>query len=84
MRSSSLASYLTQSNAEIFAKKHSGREFVETVVEKLDRLTSDETRMVAARILEVIYGVVCHMKVIMKGEKTNSACHALIVEFLSF
>jgi hypothetical protein len=44
----------------------------------------DEARTIAPRILEVIHGLVHHMKVIMKGEQTDSACHPLIVDFPSF
>lgn len=40
---------------------------------KLDRLTLDEARTIAARILGLIHGLVRHMKVIMKGEQTDSA-----------
>jgi hypothetical protein len=42
----------------------------------------DEARTIAARILEVIHGLVQHMKVIMKCKQTDSARHWLIVEFL--
>lgn len=49
---------------------------------KLDRLTLDEARTIAAPILEVIHGLVQHMKVIMKGEKTGSARHDCLFSFL--
>ena len=48
---------------------------------KLDGLSMDEARTIAPRIIEVIHGLVQHMKVIMKGEQTDSACHPLIVDF---
>ncbi len=47
-------------------------------IERLDRLTPDEARTVAARILEVVHGLVLHMTC----EQTNSACLLLAVEFL--
>jgi hypothetical protein len=50
---------------------------------KLDRLTLDEAQTIAARILGVIHGLVRYMRVIMKGEETDSACHPLIVNFPS-
>jgi len=53
------------------------------VVEKLDRLTLDEARTIAARILEVIYGLAQNMNVIMKGEQTDSVCRSLIIELPS-
>lgn len=42
------------------------------VLERLDRLTPDEARMTAAQILEVVYGLVQNMKVVMSGEQTYS------------
>lgn len=51
---------------------------------KLDRLTSDEARMIAAQILGVVHDLIRHMRVIMKGEKTDPACHPLIVSFPFF
>jgi hypothetical protein len=53
------------------------------VVEKLDRLTLDEAQTIAARILEVIYGLVRYMNVVMKGEQTDSACRSLIIKLPS-
>jgi hypothetical protein len=38
---------------------------------KLDQLTLREARTSAARILEIIHGLVQHMKVNMKGEQTE-------------
>jgi hypothetical protein len=50
---------------------------------KSDRLTLDEVRTIAARILEVIHGLVQQMRMIMKGEQTDSAFHPPIVDFPS-
>ena len=46
------------------------------MLERLDRLTPDEARMTAAQILEVVYGFVQNMRVVMGGESMNSAYHA--------
>jgi hypothetical protein len=46
------------------------------VLERLDRLTPDEARMTAAQILEVVYGLVQNMKVVMSGEQMDSVCHS--------
>jgi hypothetical protein len=51
---------------------------------KLDRLTLDEARTIAAWILEIIHGLVQDMKVIIKGEQTDLAYHPLIVDYPSF
>jgi hypothetical protein len=51
------------------------------VLERLDRLTLDEARMTAAHILEVVYGLVQNMRVVVSGEQRDSACHPLAVEF---
>ncbi len=58
----------------------SGWKYEEMVLERLDQLTLDDTRTIAARILEVVHGLVLHMKC----EQTNSACLLLAVEFPSF
>jgi hypothetical protein len=57
----SLTSYVTQCNAAKFVKKLLGEKFVETVLQRLDRLMHDETRMTAAETLKVVYGLVQEM-----------------------
>jgi hypothetical protein len=61
--------YLTQCNAEKLIKKLLGEKHVEAVIQRLDRLTQDETRITAAQILEVVYGLVQNMRVVMDGEQ---------------
>ena len=48
-------------------KKLLGENEVETVLERLDRLTVDEARTTAAQTLEVVYGLVQNMRAIMNG-----------------
>ena len=60
--------YLTQRNAEKLVKKLLGEKDVEAVLHRLDRLTQDEARMTAAQTLEVVYGLVQNMRVVMDGE----------------
>ena len=55
-----------------FVKKLLGETEVETVLQRLDRLTQDEARTTAAQTLEVVYGLVKNMRVIMDGESTLS------------
>jgi hypothetical protein len=57
----------TQGDAEKLVKKLLGENEVEAVLQRLDRLTQDEARMTAAQMLEVVYGLVQNMKVVMDG-----------------
>ena len=52
-------------------KKLLGENEVEAVLQRLDRLTLDEARTTAAQTLEVVYGLVQNMRVIMDGEQTR-------------
>jgi len=79
--SPSLTFYLTQRNAEKFVRKLFGGKYDEMVLERLDRLTLDEARITAAQILEVVYGLVQNMRVVMDGKQTDLACHPLAIEF---
>jgi hypothetical protein len=58
---------LTQRNAEKLVKKLLGENEVEAVLQRLDRLTQDEARTAAAQTLDVVYGLVQNMKMIMDG-----------------
>ena len=66
-----------------FIKKLLGEKEVEAVLQRLDRLTHDEARTTAAQTLEVVYGLVQNMRVVMDGEQTHLACHALAIEYSS-
>ena len=54
--------------AEQFAKKLLGDTEIESILRRLDRLTQEEARMMDAQILEVVYGLMNNMKVVMDGE----------------
>jgi hypothetical protein len=58
---------LTQRNAEKLVKKLLGENEVEAVLQRLDRLTQDEARTAAAQTLDVVYGLVQNMKMVMDG-----------------
>ena len=45
---------------------------VEGVLQRLDRLTMDEARTTAAQTLEVVYGLVQNMRLVLDGEATLS------------
>lgn len=48
-------------------KKPWGENDVGVILQRLDRLTLDEVRATAAQTLDVIHGLVRHMRVVMDG-----------------
>jgi hypothetical protein len=79
----SLMCYVTQHNAVKFVKKGFGEKEVETVLERLDRLTHDEARTTASQTLEVIHILVQNMRAVMDGEQIQSAYYPRSVEYSS-
>ena len=75
--------YLTQLGTEKLIKRFFGEKDVEAVLHRLDRLTQDEARITAAQTLEVVYGLVQNMRVVMDGEQMTIAC-VLVLSNLSF
>jgi hypothetical protein len=51
------------------SKKLLGEKDVEGVLQRLHRLTQDEAWITAAQTLEVVYGLVQNMRVVMDGEQ---------------
>ncbi len=45
-----------------------GEKDIEATIQRLDRLTLDESRATAAQTLEVVYGLVQRRRAIMDGE----------------
>ena len=72
--------YLTQYNTERLAKKFLGDRDIEAVLRRLDRLTQDEARSTVTQTLEVVYGLVQNMKVVLDGEQIYKACRLLGVK----
>ena len=70
--------YLAQHDAEKFAKKLLGENDIEAVLQRLDRLTIEESRMTAAQTMEVVYGLFNNMKVVMDGTETLIAMSILV------
>jgi hypothetical protein len=68
---------VTQRDAETFGKKLLGENNVEAVLQRLDRLTQEEARTTAAQTLEVVYGLMKNMKVVMEG--TNDLLALVVV-----
>ncbi|KAF8266514.1 hypothetical protein EI94DRAFT_1786894 [Lactarius quietus] len=62
---------LTQRGTEKFAKKLLGESEIEAVLQKLDRLTQEEARMMAAQTLEVVHCLVNNVKVVMDDGKAS-------------
>jgi hypothetical protein len=54
-------------DAEKYAKKLIGDNDIEAVLQRLERLTTEELQMTAVQTLEVVYGLVNNMKVVMDG-----------------
>jgi hypothetical protein len=73
---------MTQCNAEKFVKKLLGENEVEAVLQRLDRLNQEEARTTAAQTLEVVYGLVQNMRVVIDGKRIHLTCHALAVQYL--
>ena len=60
---------VTQCAIEKFAKKLLGESEIEAVLQRLDRLTRDETRIAVTQTLGVVHGLVGSVKVVMEGAK---------------
>lgn len=60
---------MTQCAIEKFAKILLRESEIETVLQRLDRLTQDEARITVAQTLGVIYGLVGSVKAVMEGTK---------------
>ena len=71
---------LTQWDSEKSVKKLFGENEVEAVLQRLDRLTQDEARMMAAQTLEVVYGHFRNMRVVTDGRRIDLVCELLAVE----
>ena len=59
---------VAQRATEKFAKKLLGDSEIESILQRLDRLTQDEARMTVAQTLGVVHGLVGNMKEVMEGE----------------
>jgi hypothetical protein len=63
---------LTEDDAVKLVKKILGDNEVESVLQRLDRLTMDEARATATQTLEVVHDLVQNMRVVIDGEATLS------------
>ncbi|KAH9170206.1 hypothetical protein EDB89DRAFT_2190822 [Lactarius sanguifluus] len=62
---------IKQGRFKKFAKKLLGESDIELVLRRLDRLTQEEGRMTMAQTLEVVYGLVNNVKVVINGGKAS-------------
>jgi hypothetical protein len=53
--------------AEKYANKILGEKDIELVLQRLDRLTLEESRATVAQTLDVVYGLVNNIQVVMEG-----------------
>jgi hypothetical protein len=53
--------------AEKYARKLLGEKDIESALQRLDRLTLEESKMTVAQTLDVVYGLVNKMQVVMEG-----------------
>ena len=63
---------MTDHDAVKLVKKILKENEVEDVLQRLDRLTLDETRIAATQTFDVVHGLVQNMRVVMSGEATLS------------
>jgi len=65
---------LTERDAVKLVKKILGENEVESVLQRLDRLTMDEARTTATQTLDVVHGLVQNMRVVMDDGKASADC----------
>ena len=58
---------VAQYDSEKFTKKLLGESEIESVLQRLDRLTKDEARMTVAQTLGVVHGLVANVKTVIDG-----------------
>jgi len=71
--------FVTQCAAEKFTKKILGEAEIETVLQRLDRLTQDEAKMTVAQTLGVVHGLMGNMKIVMEGAQLTYDCSQVFV-----
>ncbi|KAN0126986.1 Ankyrin repeat-containing domain protein [Russula decolorans] len=62
---------IKQGRFKKFARKLLGENDIEAVLQRLDRLTMEESRMTATQTMEVVYGLFNNMKVVMNDGKAS-------------
>jgi hypothetical protein len=65
-------------HSEKIGKKILGGNDVEAVLQRLDRLTQEEDRTTATQTLEVVYGLVKNIKIVMDGARSLLFLYAVL------
>ena len=65
-------------------KKLFGEKDIEAALQRLNRHTEDEAKLMAVQILEVVHGLVQNMRDAADGEQIYQACHSLGIKHRSF
>ena len=65
---------MTQCALEKFTKKLLGESEIETVLQRLDRLTQDEARISVAQTLGVVHSLVGNVKTVLEGARSCMNC----------
>ena len=65
---------------KIVKRLFGGEKGAEAILQRLDRLTSDEARITAAQTFEVVCGLFQNMRVVMDGEQIVYIYRALSIE----
>jgi hypothetical protein len=65
---------VTQYTSDNFTKKFLGESEIETVLQRLDRLTQDEARITVAQTLGVVHGLVGNVKILLEGAQSCMIC----------
>ena len=71
--------FVTQCVAVKFAKMLLRETEIKTVVQRLDRLTQDEARMIAAETFGVVHGLMGNITVVMEGAQLLYDCLRIFV-----
>ena len=58
---------VAQCTTEHFTRKLLGESEIETILQRLDRLTQGEARMTVAQTLGVVHGLVANVKTVIEG-----------------
>jgi hypothetical protein len=61
-----------------------GEKDIEAALQRLNRLTEDEAKLMAVQILEVVHGLVQNMRDATDGEQIYQACHSLGIKYRSY
>ena len=65
------ASHPANHDSEKFTKKLLAESYVQAVLQRLDRLTAEESRMTATQIMEIVCGLFNNMKMVMDGTEMS-------------